>query len=768
MKKTLIALSLFCLAGININAQLKLNENNIKEIVKAMTLEEKAKMVIGCSSSAFTGYGNSTLYVPGSAASTAMIERLGILPSVLADGPAGLRISPRRDGTEQTYFCTAFPIGTALACSWNTELVENVGKSIGNEVLEYGVDVLLAPGQNLHRDPLCGRNFEYYSEDPYISGKIAAAYVRGVQSQGVGTSVKHFAVNNAETNRKDNDSRLSQRALRELYLKGFEISIKESKPWTVMTAYNAINGQQSMESRELLTDILRNEWGFEGYVMCDWAYAGLRNTQKEIWAGNDLLTPGSDQQYNEVLEAIKNGSLSENDLNNSVERILGIVVKSPRFHGYKYSDKPDLEAHAKVARQAATECIVLLENKDNTLPLSGTGKNVGLFGISSYDFIAGGTGSGSVNKAYTVNLLDGLRSYGYNVNSKLSEFYTEQVAKSIEALVAKNPIYAYLGRTSLSEVSINDKLIEESASQDDFAVITLGRSNGEGLDRHAFDDYLLTNIEMNMLNKVSTAFHKAGKKVIVILNISGATQVEPLKGIADAVVCCWLPGQEGGNAVMDVLSGKENPSGKLTMSIPITYFDTNTYDNFPYDYTGPSAMGKYAMTPKPERKNVHFTNYDEGIYVGYRYYHTKDVKLSYPFGYGLSYTTFSYSNPTVKATKDGFTATITVTNTGKVAGKEVVQLYVAAPAGGLDKPACELKSFGKTKFLQPGQSETLTFNVDTYSLASFNEVSSQWETAAGDYKVYFAANIEDVRGTGAYTQKNAQAWKVNNVLKKIK
>ena len=768
MKKTLIALSLFCLAGININAQLKLNENNIKEIVKAMTLEEKAKMVIGCSSSAFTGYGNSTLYVPGSAASTAMIERLGILPSVLADGPAGLRISPRRDGTDQTYFCTAFPIGTALACSWNTELVENVGKSIGNEVLEYGVDVLLAPGQNLHRDPLCGRNFEYYSEDPYISGKIAAAYVRGVQSQGVGTSVKHFAVNNAETNRKDNDSRLSQRALRELYLKGFEISIKEAKPWTVMTAYNAINGQQSMESRELLTDILRNEWGFEGYVMCDWAYAGLRNTQKEIWAGNDLLTPGSDQQYNEVLEAIKNGSLSENDLNNSVERILGIVVKSPRFHGYKYSDKPDLEAHAKVARQAATECIVLLENKDNTLPLSGTGKNVGLFGISSYDFIAGGTGSGSVNKAYTVNLLDGLRSYGYNVNSKLSEFYTEQVAKSIEALVAKNPIYAYLGRTSLSEVSINDKLIEESASQDDFAVITLGRSNGEGLDRHAFDDYLLTNIEMNMLNKVSTAFHKAGKKVIVILNISGATQVEPLKGIADAVVCCWLPGQEGGNAVMDVLSGKENPSGKLTMSIPITYFDTNTYDNFPYDYTGPSAMGKYAMTPKPERKNVHFTNYDEGIYVGYRYYHTKDVKLSYPFGYGLSYTTFSYSNPTVKATKDGFTATITVTNTGKVAGKEVVQLYVTAPSGGLDKPACELKSFGKTKFLQPGQSETLTFNVDTYSLASFNEAASQWETAAGDYKVYFAANIEDVRDTGAYTQKNAQAWKVNNVLKKIK
>lgn len=238
-KNTIILLGLMFMAS-SASAQ-KLTETNIKEIVKAMTLEEKAKMVIGCSSSAFTGYGNSTLYVPGSAASTAMIERLGIPPTVLADGPAGLRISPTREGTDLTYYCTSFPIGTALACSWNSELVEKVGATIGNEVLEYGVDVLLAPGQNLQRDPLCGRNFEYYSEDPLLSGKIAAAYVRGIQSQGVGTSVKHFAVNNAETNRKDNDSRLDQRTLRELYLKSFEISVKESDPWTVMTAYNAIN-----------------------------------------------------------------------------------------------------------------------------------------------------------------------------------------------------------------------------------------------------------------------------------------------------------------------------------------------------------------------------------------------------------------------------------------------------------------------------------------------------------------------------------------------
>lgn len=760
-KKKLFFYGLIAMS-ISVQAQIKLTKDNVKEVVKAMTLEEKAKMVIGCSSSAFTGYGNSTLYVQGSAASTAMIERLGIKPSVLADGPAGLRISPTRKGTDQTYYCTAFPIGTALACSWDTELVQKVGASIGNEVLEYGVDVLLAPGLNLHRDPLCGRNFEYYSEDPLLSGKIAAAYVNGVQSNGVGTSVKHFAVNNAETNRKDNDSRLDQRPLRELYLKGFEIAVKESNPWTVMTAYNAINGQQCMESRELLTDILRKEWGYEGYVMCDWAYAGLRKTALELYAGNDLLTPGSDQQYHEVLEAVRNGSLKESDLDLNVERILNIVVKSPRFNDYKYSDKPDLKAHALVAREAAAESMVLLENKANTLPLKSDKKKVGLFGISSYDFISGGTGSGSVNKAYMVNLQEGFKNADYQVNPTLSEFYTKQVEKALDNLGRA----ATLGRTSLTEVNISPELIQQSADTDDLAVVTIGRSNGEGHDRHAFDDFTLTRIENTLLEQVSKAFHEKGKKVVVVLNISGATELEPLKKLADAVLCCWLPGQEGGNAVMDILTGKVNPSGKLTMTIPVSYFDTNTYDNFPYDYTGPTAMGKYKMTPKPERKNVHYTNYEEGIYVGYRYYDKNKVNVCYPFGYGISYTTFSYSKPTVKASGDGFEASITITNTGNVPGKEVVQLYVTAPSGGLDKPIRELKSFGKTKLLNAGESQKLTFKIDAYTLASFNEATSQWETAVGNYNLQFATNIQDIRESIDYKMTKKHEWKVNDVLKK--
>jgi len=745
------------------SAQVKLTKDNIDQVIKAMTLEEKAQMVNGCTNTAFSGYGNSNLYVQGSASSTAMIERLGILPSVLADGPAGLRISPTRPDTDKTYYCTAFPIGTALSSSWNLDLVYGIGQTIGNEALEYGVDILLAPGMNLQRDPLCGRNFEYYSEDPILSGKVASAYVKGVQSQGVGTSVKHFAVNNAETNRKDNDSRIDQRPLRELYLKSFEIAVKESHPWTVMTSYNAINGVQAMESHELLDDILRNEWGFKGYVMCDWAYPGLRNTARELHAGNDLLTPGSTQQYNEVLEAIENGTLSMEDLDNCVRRILNIVVKTPRFNGYKYSDAPDLKAHAQVARQAAAESIVMLENHDGTLPLSSSIKDVALFGISSYDFSSGGTGSGSVNKAYCVNLMDGFVNEGYHVDQALSEYYTGRVSLALSYLPVRN-----LGRTSLTEVSISDELVSKSSETAQMAFITIGRSNGEGLDRRAFDDFSLTSIEMNMISSVSKAFHEKGKKVVAILNISGATELEPLKDLVDAVVCCWLPGQEGGNAVMDVLTGRENPSGKLPMTIPISYFDTNTYDNFPYDYIGPRAEAKYKMTPRPERKNVHYINYEEGIYVGYRYYNTNNIKVCYPFGYGLSYTTFEYSKPVVKSTKDGFEASITVTNTGKVAGKESVQVYVSAPKGGLDKPSTELKTFAKTNLLNPGESQTLTFKVDKYSLASFNELVSSWETAAGEYVVKFASNIEDVRAQGSFSLKEKSSWKVNNVLGSMK
>ena len=760
MKKSFIIAALL-LTGVTALAQPQLRKDNIDEVLAAMTLEEKATLLVGgARAQIVTGVTSGVAaQVPGAAGNTRPIERLGIPGTVLADGPAGLRIQPTRQGTSQTFYCTGFPVGTLLASSWDTALVEQVTTAMGEEVHEYGVDVLLAPGMNIHRNPLCGRNFEYFSEDPLLSGKMAAAYVRGIQKNDVGTSIKHYAVNNQETNRNEDDARVSERALREIYLKNFEIAVKESEPWTVMSSYNQLNGEYTQQKKDLLTTILRDEWGYKGIVMTDWG--NKAGTVKSAWAGNDLMEPGNQNEIDRIVAGVKDGSLDIQDVDRNVRRMLEYIVRTPSFAKYKYSNKPDLKAHAQVARQAAGESIVLLRNEE-VLPLKGDEK-VALYGISALDFVAGGTGSGDVNKAYVVNMEEAMTNAGFQLDKTLSDYYKAYIAYDKAQTSLSGTVFSWFTSRKLAEVAIPAAAIANEAKANDVAVVVLGRNAGEGADRKQIDDFELTSVERELLRDVSTAYHAAGKKVVVVLNIGGVIETNSWKNLVDAIVLPWSPGQEGANAVADVLTGKVNPSGKLPMTFPVNFMDHPSSANFPYNYQQAQNTG-WGWGPRQPQKDVDYTNYEEGIYVGYRFFSTAKVDVSYPFGFGLSYTSFAYSKPVVKATADGFEASITVTNTGSVAGKEVVELYVTAPEAGLAKPACELKAFAKTRELKPGESQTLKMVVDNYGIASFNDANSAWEAPAGTYKVCFGASVEDIRATASYKLKKAQSWKVNDLF----
>lgn len=745
------------------------------EILKSMTLEQKAQLVIGTGMyfpmpdsvreklppifgggpREDTPYNRMVdtirQYLPGTAGVTAEYPGLGITSQVLADGPAGLRISPTRQGDDDTYYCTAFPIATVLASSWDTELVEKVGKAMGNEVLEYGADILLAPGMNIQRDPLCGRNFEYYSEDPLVTGKIAAAMVRGIQSNGVGTSVKHFVANNQETNRLSVNTVVSERALREIYLKGFEIAIKESEPWTVMSSYNKLNGHYTSESHDLLTKILRDDWGFKGYVMTDWG--GGSDVSTQLAAGNDMIQPGSPSQIEELIADVKSGKLKESDLDINVERILNLMMNSPRYKQYPHSNKPDLKKHAAVTRQAATDGMVLLKNKDKALPLAKEIKNVASFGATSLDIVAGGTGSGDVNEAYTVSLFEGLNNNGLSPDKELEKIYEAHIAaEKAKNKKSDNPLTNFMGgKVPVEEMSVDSELANKMASKNDVALITIGRNSGEGGDRKAeAGDFYLTDTEKNLISTVTAAFHSQGKKAIVILNIGGVIETESWKGIPDAVLCAWQPGQEAGNSIVDVLTGKVNPSGKLAVTFPKTYDDTPSSKNFP----GVEIKVEGEDDDTPDQSGFSFMRripwevvYEEDIYVGYRYYNTFGVPVSYPFGYGLSYTDFEYSDLTLSSDefKDEITVAIKVTNTGDAKGREVVQVYTNAPGVKLEKPEEELTAFGKTGMLAPGESETLKFVINAMDLASFEASDSSWLVESGDYTIKVGSSSKDIK-----------------------
>lgn len=682
----------------------------VRKVIEEMTLEEKVTLVWGA------GFPSPL----GAAGWTNAIPRLGIPSLELADGPAGLRLG--FIGQEGSRRATAWPNPMMLASTWNTGLIEKIGKAIGEECKYYGIDIILGPGMNIHRDPLGGRVFEYYSEDPYITGKIAAAWIKGVQKSGVGTTMKHYTANNAENNRQRINEIISERALREIYMTGFEIATKEANPWAVMTAYNKINGNWCSEN-EYILKVLEHEFGFEGLIMSDW---GAYHNPISYKYGFDLNTPGgtfTPGGPQTLIESIEKGVISKKDIERAVESILKVVIRTETFKKQiydksGYAAKTDLsmdlkERHAKLSKEAALEGIVLLKNSDNTLPLQSVDK-IALVGKLAYrEEIPSGVFAGNIVKGM---YFEGGGSAAVVVDwddvITLRDAFRQAGFKVLEKGLTGN----YLGEGMTMEDA------EFAASTSDVGIVLIGRPGTEGRDNTP-ENMKLTIEEFDMITKVSESFHRQGKKVIVLLNVAHPIETDDWDDYVDAILYIGLPGTYGATAVTDILTGKVVPSGKLVDTWPKKYEYAPTYGNMP-------ASGTTEIT------------YSEDIFVGYRYYDLHPEKVQYPFGYGLSYTTFKYisieydknvfnlanENETIKVT-------VTVRNSGNLPGKEIVQLYVKANDSSVSRPYKELKGFAKTRLLEPGEEEQITFTLDKRSFAYFDETIHEWVVEPGIYTI---------------------------------
>jgi len=706
-------------------------------LVARLTLSEKLDLLSGPGYGSADGAINVKQDVAGVAGYINGVLRSadGIdIPALkLADGPAGLRISSERDGDGATYYATAWPIGSLLASSWDVNLVKSVGAAMGDEVRQYGVDILLAPGMNIQRNPLNGRNFEYYSEDPLLTGKIGAAMVNGVESNGVGTTIKHYFGNNSETSRNQINDIGEPRTFREIYLRGFQIAVDEAQPWAVMTSYNKVNGTYVNERKDAVTDVLRSEWKFDGLVMSDW-FAGdvTNNAYKQVLAGQDLIEPGNVKE--QLQQSIEQGDLDEAKVSEAAVHILTQMMKSPSYNQLAVSNSPDLAAHATLARQAGAESMVLLRNQAAALPIATTSK-VASFGINQINTYKGGTGSGDVNATSTTTIAQGLAAR-FPVSETLQAYYSDFYENN---KVYHEGQFGAKGYYTCAEADVGTELaslITAAASEQDVAVISIGRQAGEGADRSSGKgDYLLGDDELALIDAVSSAFHAQSKKVVVVLNVNGVIDTAQWRDKVDAVLLAYMAGQETGNAVADVLSGTVNPSGKLAQSFPQSYASVPSATTFP----GEDTDGDGALDD---------LYYNEGIYVGYRYYSTFEQAVSYPFGFGLSYTSFGYtssaiaSNTLASGAAGSLVLTATITNTGAVAGKEAAQVYVSAPEVKLKKPLIELKAFAKTGQLAPGASEQLSFTIPASILASFDEASNQWIVEPGSYSAYISPSSD--------------------------
>ena len=668
----------------------QLSADAVDCVVAAMTPTEKAHMV--------TGTGDPLM--PGASGSTYPIERLGIPSVTVNDGPAGLR-----------YDTTVwYPSVINISSSWDPTLASQIGTAMGQDTLVKRIDVILAPGMNIQKNVLGGRNFEYCSEDPILTAYIATAYTQGIQSTGVGVSLKHFAANNQEIARGSVSANMTERALREIYLKAFGMTVRDADPYTIMSCYNLVNGTRVAASYDLLTTYLRGECGFDGMVMSDWGSGGT--VVEKVNAGNDINMPGSADDPALIMAAANDGTLDLAMLDKACANVLGLVVKSPVFCQTHTGGRIDYTGHGKIAEEVAAQTMVLLQNHD-TLPLAGE-QTLAVFGNGAYATVYGGAGSGSVTAKKPVSIAEGLnKSDAFDVyNFKSNPFKNAPEHSALDASL---------------DVEVSAAYAEECAQAADTAVIVISRGSTEGADRHeGAGDFLLNQTEADMIERVCSAFHAKGKKVVVLLNTGSPIEMLSWQDSVDAILWTGFAGEKTGTAVAEVLCGNVNPNAKTTITWPATYFSTPASEYFP--------------------GNSMDTVYYEDIYVGYRYYSTFGVDVAYPFGYGLSYTTFDYSDFDVQKQEDGtLTATCTVTNTGKAAGREIVQIYVSKPETLMEQAALELAGFAKTALLQPGQSEKVSITVTNDALESYDVKGSRYVIDGGQYTFSIAASATDIK-----------------------
>jgi beta-glucosidase len=661
----------------------------IPSIIASMTLEEKAALCTGASSW-----------------STTPVERLGVPEMVVADGPHGVRRVPDIHSiARQSLPATCFPTASCSASTWDGDLIRQMGEALAEECIALNVNVLLGPGVNMKRSPLCGRNFEYFSEDPYLAGEMAVSFIKGVQSKGVGTSLKHYAANNQEFQRLSISAEVDERTLREIYLPAFEKAVKEAQPWTVMCSYNKVNGVLASEHHTLLTKILKEEWGFEGLVVSDWG--AVRDRVAALRGGLDWEMPGPrDRRVKAVVEAVRSGELAEATLDEAVRRILQIVFKAQKT---PKDGTFDADAHHDLARRIAAEGMVLLKNdalpqqepllkQGGLLPLKGH-QQIAVIGRSAQTAHFQGGGSSHINPT--------------RVDVPFQELQTR--ANGAELAYAEG----YPADDSFRQDLIDEAM--EVAQSADVALLYIALpTESEGHDRTDLD---LTAQQVALIQAVA----KVQPKTVVVLNNGAPVAMSAWIDAVPAVLEGWMMGQAGGGALADILFGRANPCGKLAETFPLKLPDTPAHLNWP------GGAGKVL--------------YGEGLFIGYRYYDAKELPVLFPFGHGLSYTTFAYSNAQVSAETfqdvDGLTVTVDVTNTGPMAGKEIVQVYVHDRASGLMRPEKELKGFAKVA-LQPGETQSVAIQLDFRAFAYYHPKYEQWITEDGEFDILIASSAADI------------------------